>query len=269
MLIPPCEIRVEAWGPSNGQDFVADTCVPRWSNALPGTDCSKKPLHVDGAANPNSRPKYFKARSEFFPTCAWWSKILSMAHFFPIDYFFSIQWYEKKVFSSRIIQLMPIPIVPVQSPSSGFRSKIRKVFRTSSNSDKATYSLVSQLTSAALCASSPVLPKPGEVPPVVKSFLRPLSVPQLRYIKLFIFRNMEEGTNFFKVFFWVFVLMRRLSSVKKSDSNWSRIRWSKKIRNSFNIFHRILDHLFYFQTIFQNLNKILNCSFLVKQNDSH
>ena len=61
----------------------------------------------------------------------------------------------------------------------GLRSRIKRVFRTTSGPDR-SFSLVTQLTSAALCASSPVLPKPGDVPPVVKSLLRPLSVPQLR-----------------------------------------------------------------------------------------
>ena len=78
-------------------------------------------------------------------------------------------------------QLMPIPTMPVQPPPTGLKSKIRRVFRTSSNTTDKSFSLVSQLTSAALCASSPVLPKPGDVSPVVKSLLRPLSVPQLRY----------------------------------------------------------------------------------------
>lgn len=76
-------------------------------------------------------------------------------------------------------QVMPIPTAPLSPPSSGFKSKIRKVFRTTSGPDR-SFSLVSQLTSAALCASSPALPKSSQVPPVVKSLLRPLSVPQLR-----------------------------------------------------------------------------------------
>lgn len=40
--------------------------------------------------------------------------------------------------------------------------------------------MVTQLTSAALCASSPVLPNSGSVPPMVKSLLRPLTVPRLQ-----------------------------------------------------------------------------------------
>lgn len=75
---------------------------------------------------------------------------------------------------------MPIPTAPLSPPSSGLKSKIRKVFRTTSGPDR-NFSLVSQLTSAALCASSPALPKSSDVPPMVKSLLRPLSVPQLRY----------------------------------------------------------------------------------------
>lgn len=72
--------------------------------------------------------------------------------------------------------MTPVPTTPLPQPS-GLKSKIRKVFRTTSSPDR-NFSLVSQLTSAALCASSPALPKPS---PVVKSLLRPLSVPQLRY----------------------------------------------------------------------------------------
>lgn len=77
-------------------------------------------------------------------------------------------------------QVTPMPTnVPPQS--NGLRSKIRRVFRTSSGPDNRSFSLVSQLTSAALCASSPALPRQGDVPPVVKSLIRPLSVPQLRW----------------------------------------------------------------------------------------
>lgn len=76
----------------------------------------------------------------------------------------------------KLCQVTPIPTTPLPQPS-GLKSKIRKVFRTTSSPDR-NFSLVSQLTSAALCASSPALPKPS---PVVKSLLRPLSVPQLRY----------------------------------------------------------------------------------------
>lgn len=78
-----------------------------------------------------------------------------------------------------LIQVVPVPAAPLSSSSSGLKSKIRKVFRTTSGPDR-NFSLVSQLTSAALCASSPALPKSSDVPPVVKSLLRPLSVPQLR-----------------------------------------------------------------------------------------
>lgn len=72
-------------------------------------------------------------------------------------------------------------MAPLSPPSTGLKSKIRKVFRTTSGPDR-NFSLVSQLTSAALCASSPALPRASEVPPVVKSLLRPLSVPQLRFV---------------------------------------------------------------------------------------
>ncbi|XP_076764459.1 uncharacterized protein LOC143431533 [Xylocopa sonorina] len=93
----------------------------------------------------------------------------------------SCRWGSEPELAAKVLQgkLIPVPNTPLLPPSSGFKSKIRKVFRTTSGPDR-SFSLVSQLTSAALCASSPALPKPSEVPPVVKSLLRPLSVPQLR-----------------------------------------------------------------------------------------
>ncbi|XP_020282137.1 uncharacterized protein LOC109853946 isoform X2 [Pseudomyrmex gracilis] len=89
----------------------------------------------------------------------------------------SCRWGSEPELAAKVLQgkVTPIPTTPMPQPS-GLKSKIRKVFRTSSSPDR-TFSLVSQLTSAALCASSPALPKPS---PVVKSLLRPLSVPQLR-----------------------------------------------------------------------------------------
>ncbi|KAL1517311.1 hypothetical protein ABEB36_001091 [Hypothenemus hampei] len=77
-----------------------------------------------------------------------------------------------------------VPVPPVTSPPpNGIKSKLKKVFRTSSGPSSDTFSsarLVTQLTSAALCASSPVLPGNGSVPPMVKSLLRPLTVPKLQ-----------------------------------------------------------------------------------------
>ncbi|KAL1117316.1 hypothetical protein AAG570_004642 [Ranatra chinensis] len=44
-----------------------------------------------------------------------------------------------------------------------------------------SYSLVTHITSAAFCASSPALPAAGQgVPPLVKSLIRPLQVPKLQ-----------------------------------------------------------------------------------------
>lgn len=93
----------------------------------------------------------------------------------------SCRWGSEPELAAKVLQgkVVPIPTSPLVPPSSGFKSKIKRVFRTTSGSDR-NFSLVSQLTSAALCASSPALPKSSEVPPVVKSLLRPLSVPQLR-----------------------------------------------------------------------------------------
>ncbi|XP_014598414.1 PREDICTED: uncharacterized protein LOC106783919 [Polistes canadensis] len=94
----------------------------------------------------------------------------------------SCRWGSEPELAAKVLQgkVTPIPITPLPTSSTGLKSRIRKVFRTSSGPDRSSFSLVSQLTSAALCASSPALPKNGQVPPVVKSLLRPLSVPQLR-----------------------------------------------------------------------------------------
>ncbi|XP_046411452.1 SH3 and multiple ankyrin repeat domains protein 1-like isoform X2 [Neodiprion fabricii] len=93
----------------------------------------------------------------------------------------SCRWGSEPELAARVLQgkVTPVPTNLPPQPST-LKSKIRRVFRTSSGPDNRSFSLVSQLTSAALCASSPALPRPGEVPPVVKSLIRPLSVPQLR-----------------------------------------------------------------------------------------
>ncbi|XP_065162130.1 cortactin-binding protein 2-like isoform X2 [Atheta coriaria] len=81
---------------------------------------------------------------------------------------------------------VPITTTIVQH-STGIRSKLKKVFRTSSSGAAAAAAaeansvrLVTQLTTAALCASTPVLPAAPSVPPVVKSLIRPLTVPRLQ-----------------------------------------------------------------------------------------
>ncbi|KAF7280117.1 hypothetical protein GWI33_006374 [Rhynchophorus ferrugineus] len=85
---------------------------------------------------------------------------------------------------ARVVMGKVVPVPPVTQPqSNGLKSKLKKVFRTSSGPSSDTFSsarLVTQLTSAALCASSPVLPSSGAVPPVVKSLIRPLTVPRLQ-----------------------------------------------------------------------------------------
>ncbi|XP_018569715.1 ankyrin repeat domain-containing protein 33B-like [Anoplophora glabripennis] len=94
-------------------------------------------------------------------------------------------WGGENELGARVLmgKVIPVPTIPQQS-SHGLKSKLRKVFRTSSGpSPHDTLSsarLVTQLTSAALCASSPVLPSGPNVPPVVKSLIRPLTVPRLQ-----------------------------------------------------------------------------------------
>ncbi|XP_025156093.1 uncharacterized protein LOC105186920 isoform X2 [Harpegnathos saltator] len=93
----------------------------------------------------------------------------------------SCRWGSEPELAMKMLQgkvtLQPTSRLP--SPSTGLKSKIQKVFRSTSSSDH-TSSLVLQLTSATLCASSLALSKPSEVSSVVKSFLPPLSVPQLK-----------------------------------------------------------------------------------------
>ncbi|CAH0546739.1 unnamed protein product [Brassicogethes aeneus] len=95
-------------------------------------------------------------------------------------------WGGENEIGARVLmgKVVPVPPMPQQT-SHGLKSKLRKVFRTSSGPGNTTdaYSsarLVTQLTSAALCASSPVLPSAPTVPPVVKSLLRPITVPRLQ-----------------------------------------------------------------------------------------
>ncbi|XP_030746861.1 ankyrin repeat domain-containing protein 33B-like [Sitophilus oryzae] len=93
-------------------------------------------------------------------------------------------WGIEHEMGARVVMGKVVPIPPVPQPqSNGLKSKLKKVFRTSSGPSSDTFSsarLVTQLTSAALCASSPVLPSSGSVPPVIKSLIRPLTVPRLQ-----------------------------------------------------------------------------------------
>lgn len=91
--------------------------------------------------------------------------------------------------NGRLMQ--PAPAAALQrTQRRSIKSKLKRAFRTSSNPDAGTtasaavatagqYSLVSQLTGAALCASSPALPVHTRARPMVKSLLRPLTVPKV------------------------------------------------------------------------------------------
>lgn len=70
--------------------------------------------------------------------------------------------------------------------NNGIKSKLKKAFQRTAhpsnwnNSNKVnSFSLVTQLTSAALCVSSPVLPNSSKVSPVVKSLIRPFVIPKV------------------------------------------------------------------------------------------
>ncbi|KRT80833.1 hypothetical protein AMK59_5815 [Oryctes borbonicus] len=100
---------------------------------------------------------------------------------------------------SRILmgKVVPVPNIPQQT-SHGIKSKLRKVFRTSSgpshnNDNISSARLVTQLTSAALCASTPALPSAPNVPPIVKSLIRPLTVPRLQIT--LVNNNNNENAN--------------------------------------------------------------------------
>ncbi|XP_034947604.1 protein HOS4-like [Chelonus insularis] len=91
----------------------------------------------------------------------------------------SCRWGSEPELATKVLQgkIIPVPLNQPSAASSGLKSRIKRVFRNP-HSDK-SFSLVSQLTNAALCASSPVLPKPGDVSSA-KDVIRPLNVPQLR-----------------------------------------------------------------------------------------
>ncbi|CAH0772024.1 unnamed protein product [Bemisia tabaci] len=80
----------------------------------------------------------------------------------------------------------PAVVLQAQPPpaTTSIKSKLRKAFRTTSHPGSVqtpgNFSLVTQLTSAALCASTPVLPSSTKVPPLVKSLIRPLTVPKVQ-----------------------------------------------------------------------------------------
>lgn len=94
-------------------------------------------------------------------------------------------WGSDNDIGARVVLGKVVPVPHISQPEHGIKSRLRKVFRTSSNpSSNVDHSssarLITQLTTAALCASSPILPSAPSVPPVVKSLIRPLTVPRLQ-----------------------------------------------------------------------------------------
>ncbi|CAB0045107.1 unnamed protein product [Trichogramma brassicae] len=192
----------------NGSALVLEACL-----GFPGADANlpdneaNTPLHfaAQAGANPTLRDHGRGFRAEQWArfcgryVCA--EVIERFARHRLLEKSSSCRWGSEPELAAQILQgkfmAMPPPPQPVQHHGTGgsLKSKFRRVFRTTSNSERSSgggggghgsgggggFSLVSQLTSAALCASSPVLPKSSDVSPVVKSLLRPLSVPQLRY----------------------------------------------------------------------------------------
>lgn len=72
--------------------------------------------------------------------------------------------------------LFPPSTLPPVTTGRGLASKLKKVLRPKTQS----YNLVTHITSAAFCASTPALPAPAKVPPIVKTLIRPLTVPKLQ-----------------------------------------------------------------------------------------
>ncbi|XP_046673820.1 ankyrin repeat domain-containing protein 33B-like [Homalodisca vitripennis] len=91
------------------------------------------------------------------------------------------RWGSEPELGPHVVQgrLQPPAISVANQQPAGIKSRLKKAFRTAS-SPSHSFSLVTQLTTAALCASTPVLPDPNRVPPVVKSLIRPLAVPKLQ-----------------------------------------------------------------------------------------
>lgn len=94
-------------------------------------------------------------------------------------------WGSDNDMGARVVLGKVVPVPHISQPEHGIKSRLRKVFRTSSNpgsnvDNSSSARLVTQLTTAALCASSPILPSAPSVPPVVKSLIRPLTVPRLQ-----------------------------------------------------------------------------------------
>lgn len=78
-------------------------------------------------------------------------------------------------------QALPPAVSPALVHSNSIKNKLRRAFRTTSSPGTdcpPSFSIVTQLTSAALCASSPLLPTTHNTP--IKPMMRPISVPRLQ-----------------------------------------------------------------------------------------
>ncbi|KAK4877558.1 hypothetical protein RN001_010064 [Aquatica leii] len=94
-------------------------------------------------------------------------------------------WGGENDIGAKVLLGKVVPVPQISQQQHGIKSRLKKVFRTSSgpspNMDNSSSArLVTQLTTAALCASSPILPSAPSVPPVIKSLIRPLTVPRLQ-----------------------------------------------------------------------------------------
>lgn len=97
----------------------------------------------------------------------------------------NVNWFNAKWRYWRSSKCLQNPLTG--GPNAGatsLKSRIRRAFRSTSNPGqdpgRKAFSVISQLTSAALCASSPVLPSNQSLSAAAKSASRPLSVPKVQ-----------------------------------------------------------------------------------------
>lgn len=94
------------------------------------------------------------------------------------------RWGSEPELQAALGRVHQVQLQQQQQANKSIKSRVRRAFRSSPSDLPApapapAFSLVTQLTGAGLCASTPALPVPA-MPPVVKSLLRPLSVPRLQ-----------------------------------------------------------------------------------------
>lgn len=165
---------VEACVPSNGLDTADVTFAPIWLKNTLVTSFSLK-QHRMGTGEANQ--SLVSASSWSKVTFAW------IFHYINDRFRTGLHFVNGKLQPPAIVLQNAIN----QSyKNNGIKSKLKKAFQRTAhpsnwNSGQRvnSFSLVTQLTSAALCVSSPVLPNSSKVSPVVKSLIRPFVIPRI------------------------------------------------------------------------------------------